>query len=128
MLLSDLFHDQVARRLLEAVVEAGTAVDDVLYRKVAAVDEDGAAVLTGLLLDAPPPAETRSVARHTLAKVKELALERQIKQGRARQRALEAAGDKDAADTLFKEIAALTAEHSMLRQGAVPVEAEVWDQ
>ncbi len=128
LLLSDLFHDQVARRLLEAVVDAGTAVDDALYRKVAAVDEHAAAVLTGLLLDAPPPAETRSVARHTLAKVKELALERQIKQGRARQRALEAAGDKDAADTLFKEIAALTAEHSRLRQGAVPVEAEVWDQ
>jgi len=128
LLETDLFTDPVARRLMQAVVDAGTAIDDALYRKVAAVDQDAAAVLTGLLVDAPPLEEARSVARQTVARVKELALERQIKQGKARQRALEAAGDKQAADTLFKEIAALTAEHSRLRQGVVPVEAEVWDQ
>lgn len=127
LLDSDLFVDQISRRLLEAVVDAGIAVDDELYRCVAREDPGAAAVLVGLLMDAPTPEEARSVARQTLAKVKELALERLIKQGRARQRALEAAGDDAAADTLFKEIAALMAEQSRIRQGAVPIEAEVWE-
>lgn len=128
LLESDLFTDRVARVLLEAVVDAGTAVDDELYRRVASVDARAASVLTGLLMDLPPAEEIRSAARSTLAKVKELALERLIKEGKARQRVLEAAGDKAAADTIFKETAALMAEHSRLRQGAVPTEAEVWDQ
>ena len=128
LLTSDLVGEPVARTLLTAIVDAGSAVDDELYRRVAEIDERAAIVLTGLLMDAPPTEEVHSVARQTLAKVKELALERQIKEEKARQRALEAAGDREAADTLFREIAALMAEHSKLRQGAVPVEAEVWDQ
>lgn len=127
LLDTDLFVDPVARTLLEATIEVGTAVGDDLYRCIAGSDSHAAAVLTGLLMDVPPAEEIHSVARQTLAKVKELALERLIKQGRARQRALEAAGDTSAADTLFKEIAALMAEHARIRQGAVPIEAEVWD-
>ncbi|MDY0088424.1 MAG: DNA primase [Coriobacteriia bacterium] len=127
LLETDLFIDPVAHTLLETTTDAGNAVDDDLYRHVAEVNTDAAAVLTGLLMDVPPAEEIHSVARQTLAKVKELALERLIKQERARQRALEAAGDTIAADILFKEIAALMAEQARLRQGAVPIEAGVWD-
>jgi DNA primase len=128
LLEGDLISDPVARTLMTAVVDAGSVTDDALFREVSKADERAAAVLTGLLVDAPPAEDVHSVARQTLAKVKELALERQIKEKRARQKALEAAGDAAAADTLFKEIAALQAEHARLRQGAVPSEAEVWDQ
>ncbi|MBE0417046.1 MAG: DNA primase [Coriobacteriia bacterium] len=123
-----LFSEPVARALLAVIVDAGTAMDDELFRVVSQVDERAAAVLTGLLVDAPEAEDVHSVARQTLAKVKELALERQIKEKRAQQKALEAAADAAAADTLFKEIAALQSEHARLRQGAVPSEAEVWDQ
>jgi len=128
LLQGDLFTDPVARTLLTAVVNAGSATDDALFREVSKVDQQAATVLTGLLVDAPSAEDVHSVARQTLAKVKELALERQIKEKRARQKALEAAGDADAADTLFKEIATLQSEHARLRQGIVPSEAEVWDQ
>jgi len=128
LLEGGLFSDPVARTLLAAVVGAGSVTDDALFREVSKSDQRAAAVLTGLLVDAPPAEDVHSVARQTLAKVKELALERQIKGKRARQKALEAAGDSTAADTLFKEIAALQAEHAGLRQGAVPSEVEVWDQ
>ena len=128
LLDSELLADPVARTLLAEVVEAGTAVDDDLFRHVSRSDDRAAVVLTGLLIDAPPAEEVHSVARQTLAKVKELALERLIKDKKAQLKKLEAAGDPDAADTLFKEIAAMQSEHALLRQGAVPSEAEVWDQ
>ncbi|HET6497855.1 MAG TPA: DNA primase [Coriobacteriia bacterium] len=128
LLTGGVFADTLARSIVESAIEARSAVGHELYREIARRDERAAAALTGLLMDVPPEQEILPVARLTLAKVKELALERQIKEGKARQRALEAAGEISAADTLFREIASLTAEHARLRQGAVPEEAGVWDQ
>jgi hypothetical protein len=72
--------------------------------------ERAAAVLTGLLMDVPDAEDVHSVACQVLAKVKELALERQMNESRARLKALEAAGDRSGADELFRKVMSLQAE------------------
>ncbi len=128
LLETDLLNDPSARKLLETITAAGKTVEGELIRVVADNDERASALLAGLLMEVPPPEERLPAARETLKKLKELAIERQIIQGKARYKELEAAGDRTAADALFQEIAAMQLEHEAIRGAAVPPGLEAWDK
>ena len=124
-----LIGDPMARTLLAAIAAAGAATGDELYRAVASAgDQRAAALLAGLIMDVPETEDVHSQACQILAKVKELALERQMNESKARLKAFEASGDRAGADDLFRSVASLQAERDRLRRGAMPSEAEVWDQ
>lgn len=128
LLETDLLSDLAARTLLEIVANAGRIVEGELVRMVAEHDEKASSLLAGLVMDVPPLEDRPSAAREIVRKLKELALERQIKQDKVRYKESEAAGDKAAADALFTKIAAMQLEHEAIRRGAMPPGLEEWDR
>ncbi len=127
LLEGGLFADPIARLLLDTACDASSsATDDEIYRAVAERDPRAANVLSGLLVDAPTSEDVDSIARDLVIRLKDSALERQIREHKVRHKELEATGDSAAADEEFRKVVALQAEREELRRGAMPIEVEVW--
>ncbi len=127
LLTSDLLTDTVALRILDAVLASENATGGDLYARVSSDDREAAEVLAGLIVEAESVDDAEFVATEVLSKLKELAVERQIIEKKARMRALDPHKDRDAHDELFREIAALQVRHERLRSGEVDEhDKEVW--
>ncbi|MBS3956239.1 MAG: DNA primase [Clostridiales bacterium] len=127
LLDTDLLVDPVSRLLIETVCAMpSSATTDELYRAVAERDTYAGSVFSGLLMDVPASGDVDSVVRDLVTKLKEFALERQIRESTARYRESDTSGDATDADEQFRRVVALQSERDSLRRGVLPKEAEVW--
>ncbi len=117
VLSEGLVHDEILRRTLSAVVDAGSTVGTELYTLVAETDPEAGAVLSGLVMDDEDSANKSTEARDVLSKLKEFALERQIIEKKAQMRALSEVKASAEYDELFREIAGLQVKLDRVHRG-----------
>lgn len=118
LLASDLLAEDMSHRLLETILEAGTRPADEIVTGLQASDPQMATVLSGLLVDTDGNEDGELFARALVRKLKEFALERQIRQKKALMNTLDPVKESDRYDELYREIAALQVRVSELRQEA----------
>lgn len=127
LLTPDLLTDPLTRRILDLVLASGNATGSDLHARVFSEDREAAEVLSGLLIEAESIDEPQFVATAVLSKLKELAIERQTIEKKAKMRALDPLKDRDVYDELFREIAGLQVQLECLRRGeADDYGKEVW--
>ncbi|MDZ4166793.1 MAG: DNA primase [Coriobacteriia bacterium] len=105
LLVEGAVADETARRVLELVLDAGSAVDKDLFAFVSARDRDAGEMLSGWLVDAHEVEQVEYAFREVVARIKEFALGRLILSKNAELRALDPKRDRQAYDRLFGEIA-----------------------
>ncbi|MHB1136392.1 MAG: DNA primase [Coriobacteriia bacterium] len=116
-----------ARRLLEVICDAGDAVGDDLYVRVADTDREAATVLSGWLVDATGADQVDYAFREVAVRVKEFALGRLITRMKGELQALDSASDAESYDRLFGEIAELQRQRADIKRSGgteTSVEAE----
>ncbi|MHB1017363.1 MAG: DNA primase [Coriobacteriia bacterium] len=116
-----------ARTLLAVICDAGDAVGDDLYVRVADADREAATVLSGWLVDATGADQIDYAFREVAVRVKEFALGRLITRMKGELQALDPATDAESYDRLFGEIAELQRQRADIRRSSgtdTNVEAE----
>lgn len=127
LLDTGLLEDPRAIALLGAVVESGPAPASEIVAGLTERDPEAAAILSADLIVLPKDANPSVAAHEVLSKLKEITIERQIIQGKARMRSLDPVKERDGYDELFREISALTVELERLRRGETDSEEQkVW--
>ncbi len=128
LLDSDLLTDPMSKRVLEVVVGVPDKVGGALYRTVSATDPEAASALSGVLVDGRGQEDVDFIVRELLSRLKEFALERQIKQRKAEMKAMDPIKDKAEYDDLFRKIGTLEVQVHDLRRGvgAPDPDQEVW--
>ncbi|MRR11457.1 toprim domain-containing protein, partial [bacterium] len=115
--------DEMARRLLELVTDAGNDTQDALFAAVARTDREAAEQLSGWLLDSRGVEQVEYAFREVAARVKEFALGRLIFTKKAELRALDPKQDPAGYDRLFGEIAELQrAQQALKAHEVVPTD------
>lgn len=115
LLEGDLLTDARARRILELIVGAGNAQGEELSSAILSVEPEFGATLSSMLFEAGELGQPREAVPDVYAKVKELSLERQIIEIKARMRTLDAVKQRAEYDELFERRAALEIERGRLR-------------
>lgn len=127
LLESDLLIDRMSRTLLEVVLQSTADAPETIVTRLQERDPEAADVLSGLLVDADGNEDVGPVARELLSKLKEFAVERQIREKKARMNALDPVKDRSAYDDLYREIGELQVRREALRQEPVSEDdMEVW--
>jgi len=127
LLETGLLEDARAIALLGVVIDAGQADASEIVTGLAKRDPEAAALLSAALMTLPKDSNPKVAASELLSKLKEIAVERQIIQGKARMRSLDPVKERGEYDDLFKEISSLTMQLDVLRRGeAESEEQEVW--
>ena len=107
LLIEGAVADESAKRLLGAIIDAGTAAGDDLYTAVARSDKEAAELVSGWLVDAREVEQVEYAFREVAVRVKEFALGRLIRSKKTELRELDPKQEPDAYDRLFGEIAEL---------------------
>ncbi len=124
-LLSEEFVLDAGRRtLLGWILDAGDAVRQELYERVAARDRNVAESLSEWLVDAPDVEQIEYAFREVSGRLKEFALERLILGKKAGLRALDAVKDQAEYDGLFREIVELERRRNALRSSRATLPAD----
>lgn len=127
LLDSDLLIDRMSRTLLEVVLQSTSSAPETIVTGLQERDPEAAVVLSGLLVDADGNEDVESVARELLSKLKEFAVERQIRQKKARMNTLDPVKDRAAYDDLYREIGELQVHREQLRREPVSQDdTEAW--
>lgn len=127
LLETGLLEDARAVALLGVVIDAGQAEAPEIVASLTARDPEAAALLSAGLMSLPKDSSPEVAASDLLSKLKEIAIERQIIQGKARMRSLDPVKERAEYDDLFKEISSLTMQLNTLRSGeADSEEQKVW--
>lgn len=99
--------DETAKRLLSAIIDAGTAAGDDLYAALARSDTEAAELVSGWLVDAREVEQVEYAFREVAVRVKEFALGRLIRSKKTELRELDPKQEPETYDRLFGEIAEL---------------------
>ncbi len=124
LLETGLLEDARAIALLGTVIDSGDADATEIIAGLASRDPEAAAMLSAALISLPRDASPEFAAFELLSKLKEIAIERQIIEGKAKMRSLDAVKQRAEYDELFKEVSSLTMQLDRVRRG----EAESEDQ
>lgn len=127
LLETGLLEDARSIALLSTVLDSGPTDAAEIITSLASRDPEAAATLAAELVSLPKDASPLVWASEMLSKVKEIALERQITEGKARMRMLDPVKERAGYDDLFKEISSLTMQLDRVRRGeADSDEQKVW--
>ena len=116
LLEGDLLTDARARRILELIIGAGDAQGEELSSAILSAEPEFGSTLSAMLFESGELGEPRAAVPGVYAKVKELGLERQIIEIKARMRTLDAVKERAEYDELFERRAALEVERGRLRK------------
>ncbi len=127
LLDSDLLTDRMSRTLLEVVLASSVIAPETIVTGLQERDPEAADVLSGLLVDADGNEDVESVALELLSKLKDFALERQIREKKARMNTLDPVKDRSAYDDLYREIGELQVRRDRMRREPIAEDdMEAW--
>lgn len=127
LLETGLLEDPRSIALLGVVLDSGQQNAEAIMAALAPRDPEAAAILSAELVSLPKDASPQVWASEMLSKLKEIELERQITEGKARMRMLDPVKERAGYDDLFKEISSLTMQLDRVRRGeADSDEQKVW--
>ena len=127
LLTSDLLTDQMSCVLLEAVLESEGVPPEAIVTSLQERDPEAAVVLSGLLVDADGNEDVESIARELVHKLKDLALEREIREKKSHMNSLDPVKDRAAYDDLYREIGRLQVRRDRARREPIAEDdMEAW--